>query len=121
MSDTPEQVFVLLEPLAARFRREELDAMWRVVDAFHASDPALPTLQQAALARAEELQRYADQSNEGPPGFPHDDPGPWHWACLASLTKAAALAPDDPALALHYARCAEREAAYIRAPTPPRA
>ncbi|MEZ4327205.1 MAG: hypothetical protein R3B40_18445 [Polyangiales bacterium] len=114
MSDTPEHVITLLEPLAARFGRDELDALWRVIDAFRVSDPALPAHQQAALARAQELQVYADQSNECPPGFPRDDPGPWHWACLSSLTKAAALASSDPALALHYVRCAEREAAHIR-------
>ena len=114
MSYTPEHVFALLEPLAARFGRDELDAMWRVIDAFRALDPALPAQQQAAQARAQELQDYADQSNECPPGFPRDDPGPWHWACLASLTKAAAMAPSDPVLAVHFARCAEREAAHIR-------
>ena len=57
MSNTPEHVFALLEPLAARFGRDELDAMWRVIDAFRALDPALPAQQQAAQARAQAAQQ----------------------------------------------------------------
>lgn len=105
-------VLASVERLAARFPREALVAMWAVIDAHHAGSPELPALAAAALEDAASLSRYADASNECGPGFPRDDPGPWHWSALASLTRAAALASSDPELALHTVDMAAYEVGY---------
>lgn len=106
-----ELVLASVERLAARFSRDALLPMWAVIDAHRSGEPSV-TAAQAALEEADALARYADASNECGPGFPRDDPGPWHWAGLSSLTRAAALAGTEPELALHAVDMAAYEIGY---------
>ena len=105
-------VLASVERLAARFPRDALLPMWAVLDAHRTGSAELPALTARALEDAERLSRYADASNECGPGFPRDDPGPWYWSGLASLTQAAGLASVDPELALHHVDMAAYAVGY---------
>ena len=109
----PELVYASVERLALRFERHELGALWALLDARRAASPEeLAARVNEALAAARSLAAYADASNECGPGFPRDDPGPWHWSCLASLTRAAALARTSPHEALFVVDGAAFAATY---------
>lgn len=114
MTQPPSTALVLssVERLAVRFPRESLAHVWAVLNAQRTGDPLLAVRAAEALIEADALSRYADASNECGPGFPRDEPGPWHWACLASLTRAAALASADPVAAHHAVDMAAWEAGY---------